>query len=692
VDPNARLDYCAQLSSHLQLDAVQPVSNSAKAWTQVQSAVRAAAETTLPTCTRDKASGKHHDPRIAELSSQQRDLRLQIANTTNEEKKRTLKLERNQLLHQIRRLALEAAEQRLDRSAEEVERLKDGAKMFKAVNLMKRKKASKPKVADVEGRIIGNDHEAAATIQQHFSSQFNGQDTPQLQAFVGPPTPLMSPITVAECEASLKRLNNGRAAGADSIPGELLKYGADVLSPVIADIFNSMFRDHCTVDLGEGVLIPLPKPNKPVGPPANLRPIVLLTTLRKTLSLIVLRRISAKVEKFLAPTHSGFRPGRSTADVIWSHRWLAAKCEKRKWAIELLGIDMSKAFDTIRRDKLLEVLETFLDNDEVRMIRVLLSNTHMSVRVGKESSGKFHTTIGTPQGDSLSPVLFIIYLEAALREVRLASPPRPLADAGIPSEAAYADDVDFMSTSSSWLIELEGIVVIVLAKWFLNVNPDKTEHTILARATDRVAEEWRTTKKLGSLLGAAEDIARRKQLAAAAFTSMFNVWKRRNKISERLRLRLYSAFILPILTYNSGTWGVSETVLQSLDAFHRRQLRSLLGLQWPQRTPNAVLYERCKMEPLSHTIKQSRWRLFGHILRLPQNTPAVLNMYGYFNVEMLPCWRGRPRINLPVVLLNDLKKSNQGTLTSSADLDRLRSVAADRARWRELCSLVCMES
>ena len=30
----------------------------------------------------------------------------------------------------------------------------------------------------------------------------------------------------------------------------------------------------------------------------------------------------------------------------------------------------------------------------------------------------FLSSIGTPQGDRLSPVLFIVYLEAALKEVR----------------------------------------------------------------------------------------------------------------------------------------------------------------------------------------------------------------------------------------------------------------------------------
>ena len=38
----------------------------------------------------------------------------------------------------------------------------------------------------------------------------------------------------------------------------------------------------------------------------------------------------------------------------------------------------------------------------------------ITVKIGSGTSQPFRSTIGTPQGDGLSPVLFICYLEAAL--------------------------------------------------------------------------------------------------------------------------------------------------------------------------------------------------------------------------------------------------------------------------------------
>ena len=138
---------------------------------------------------------------------------------------------------------------------------------------------------------------------------------------------------------------------------------------------------------------------------------------------------------------------------------------------------MSKALDTISRDKLLEIVSSFLEEDEVRLIRCLLADTYLRVRVGCELSESFQYTNGMPQGDSLSPVLFVIYLEAPLCIIRDKSPPRPATDTHLPSEIAYADNIDFVSTCQQWLRQGESVAEQQLGEWHGKVNRNKTEHT-----------------------------------------------------------------------------------------------------------------------------------------------------------------------------------------------------------------------
>ena len=307
-------------------------------------------------------------PEMAAMSAEQRKLKLWRQNTHDVNNKAVLKLQRNAILHAMRRKARSNTEERLDRMASEVERLHDGAKMFRAVREMTRRPATQLTFHDDAGRIISNSAEINTRVTDHFSRQFTDPTVDGLDAFTGEPSQLTRPITPKEVTLAIGKLNTGRASGHDDIPAEFLKCSAELLSHTIANIFNDALQHHELLDIGKGVLILVQKPGKPTGPLTSLRPIVLLSVLRKTLSLIVLSRIAPKVDEYLSSSQSGFRRGRSTADVVFGYRWLCGKAQRQRVTVEFLGIDLSRAFDTIRRDKLLDTLQSFLGESELRMI------------------------------------------------------------------------------------------------------------------------------------------------------------------------------------------------------------------------------------------------------------------------------------------------------------------------------------
>ena len=112
---------------------------------------------------------------------------------------------------------------------------------------------------------------------------------------------------------------------------------------------------------------------------------------------------------------------------------------------------MSRAFDTIDRGKLIGILKTIpnITCDEIRLITVLLANTTLQVQFNGILTSPFSSNIGSPQGDALSPILFAIYLEAAIRALYAKGLVRPDVDAlaGLPDFLVYADDTDFVSLS-----------------------------------------------------------------------------------------------------------------------------------------------------------------------------------------------------------------------------------------------------
>ena len=312
--------------------------------------------------------------------------------------------------------------------------------------------------------------------------------------------------------------------------------------------------------IGPGTLIHLAIPGKPRGPTSNLRPIV-LNSIRKAISLIILKRISADVSHYLGPTQSDFRSGCSTADVVWTQRWIAAKASRYNRECHILGQDMSKAFDTISRPKLLTVMSDITGPDEVCLIHHPLYNTSISVKIGSSLTLPFYSTIiGTPQGDGLSPVLYICYLEAALQECRTCLPPRPIADMTLPHETSYADDISLYSTSKQWLDASLPLIANGLDKWSLCVNKEKTEWIRVTSAS----KEYRVSKQLGSLLGEEEDVRRRIEQASRTYGRMYSLWLRNHIIPEKIRLRLYSAIVLLTLLYNRETWGPTAVIIDDI--------------------------------------------------------------------------------------------------------------------------------
>ena len=118
-----------------------------------------------------------------------------------------------------------------------------------------------------------------------------------------------------------------------------------------------------------------------------------------------------------------------------------------------------------------------IEEDEFRLIRVLLAKTKLQVLLNGIVTAPFESNIGSPQGDALSPLLFAIYLEAALKELekRGAIPPTCDTVVKLPQKAIYADDTDFISLDKEFLEKILKMAGPVFGDFNLIVNVDKTE-------------------------------------------------------------------------------------------------------------------------------------------------------------------------------------------------------------------------
>ena len=258
---------------------------------------------------------------------------------------------------------------------------------------------------------------------------------------------------------------------------------------------------------------------------------------------------------------------------------MAKRINTKKESFKILGVDLSSAFDTIDQEKLLEILKNIIKPNNLRIIYTLLNSTGINVRFGSITT-RVNIEIGSPQEDGLSPILFVVYLEAALREARSQLKNE------IILEMIYTDDIDLIVENDKAVKSCISLINKTFQKWNLRCNLSETEITNLKRSKD---ESWRLTKTLGSLLEDDEDSERRQTLSSIAFEKLSNLWKRAKGVSERRKINFYKALVFPILTYNCGIWALKTKSWQLIDAHHRKQLRKLMGITYPRVISNKTL-------------------------------------------------------------------------------------------------------
>ena len=70
------------------------------------------------------------------------------------------------------------------------------------------------------------------------------------------------------------------------------------------------------------------------------------------------------------------------------------------------------------------------------------------------------------------------------------------------------------------------------------------------------------------------------------------------------------------------TWSLNETRIKKVDSFHRRLLRYAINMHWPKKISNGSLYQITKQVKWSESIHHRRLCWFGHLMRLPEDTPV----------------------------------------------------------------------
>ena len=223
----------------------------------------------------------------------------------------------------------------------------------------------------------------------------------------------LGPFTREELKSVLRKIKNRKAAGFDEIPPEVWKTRQ----------FNDILLWHCNAEYNQnpidiwmkGCILPFPKRGD-LGLAKNYRGITLTSIAAKISNALRRNRIEPKIDNILRKNQNGFWRNRSKTLQILTIRRILEGVRAKNLQATILFVDFTKAFDSIHRGKMEQILLAYgLPKETVVAIMILYRNTKVKVRSPDGDTDYFNIVACVLQGDTLAPYLFIICLDYVLR-------------------------------------------------------------------------------------------------------------------------------------------------------------------------------------------------------------------------------------------------------------------------------------
>ena len=131
------------------------------------------------------------------------------------------------------------------------------------------------------------------------------------------PTPMSTLFTSSEIRKAVWTPKNNKSPRMDQTNVELIKYSPEVLYEKIAVIYNNIAATgkHAN-EMTHGIFRALQNPGKPKGRTSNLRPIILLSVLRKILAVCIMKRVNSRLDSAISISQAAYRKNRSTTEHV----------------------------------------------------------------------------------------------------------------------------------------------------------------------------------------------------------------------------------------------------------------------------------------------------------------------------------------------------------------------------------------
>ena len=358
-------------------------------------------------------------------------------------------------------------------------------------------------------------------------------------------------------------------------------------------------------ELNKSIFITLPKVNGATKCEKH-RTISLMSHITKLVLRIVINKIRGRTLQEVSPEQYGFMPDKGTRNAIFVLKRLVERSVEKQKDVYTCFIDYSKAFDTVKHDSLVELLQSLdVDDADTRLLTNMYWTQTAAVRCDKDLSEWMSIKQGVRRGCVASPHLFALHTEMIMREIEDMEGFR----IGV-NNLRYADDTVILAESEQQLQQLINTVVTESELKGLYLNSTKSFTMVFSKAKVNPAC---SVSVHGNVLGQVHSFV----YLGSLFTSDARSDKEiRRRIGIAVRLRVLKCYIWSTLLYGCETWTISGDMIKKLEALETWFYRRMLRISWKEKVTNVEVYRRMNTSTsLLIDIVHRQLTFLEHILR-----------------------------------------------------------------------------
>lgn len=271
-----------------------------------------------------------------------------------------------------------------------------------------------------DGRVLSSQDEIAAEVDSYYSRLFGSAperafalNMDSLGLPVRDLAHLEAPFTYEEVEKVVKGMPLDKAPGPGGFTGRFYASCWHIIRDDIMWALEHFFRGdmHGLPSINKAIVSLLPKKMGAVEL-KDYRPVSLIHGAIKIFEKVLATRLAAELPHLVGNHQSAFVNGQSLHDNFMLVQCTARRLHALREPTVLMKLDISKAFDTIQWPFLLEVFEHMGFGARWRAwICGILSTSTTRIAVNGVPGETIFNCRGLRQGDSVSPMLFILCME-----------------------------------------------------------------------------------------------------------------------------------------------------------------------------------------------------------------------------------------------------------------------------------------